>query len=100
MAPPVKKKRDELAEMVQPTGIPHHARCKLKTVLDTRREAARVYRGMRGGVIPTQEGTRLVSVLGEIAKMIEASAGEREIETLRSEVGRLQSVLQTRASAK
>lgn len=47
-----------------------------------RREMARVYRDMRGGRIPTQDGTRLVYALGEIAKIYQASTLERRLAEL------------------
>ncbi len=47
-----------------------------------RREMARVYRDMRAGVIGTQDGARLVYVLGEIRKAFEAVDIERRIEAL------------------
>ena len=47
-----------------------------------RREMARVYRDMRGGVIDTQDGTRLVYVLGEMRKLFEIIELERRIQTL------------------
>ena len=44
-----------------------------------RREMTRVYKGMRTREIPTQEGTRLVYVLGEIRKMFEICELEKRI---------------------
>ena len=42
-----------------------------------RREMARVYRAMKGKAIDTQDGTRLVYVLTQIAKLHEAVEIER-----------------------
>lgn len=47
-----------------------------------RREMARVYRDMRGGTIDTQDGTRLVYVLGEMRKLFELLELERRIQAL------------------
>ena len=43
---------------------------------------AKVYKDMRGGVIPPQDGTRLVYVLGELRKMFELCELEKRIEAL------------------
>ena len=43
----------------------------LATIDDVRLEMARTYRGMRTGSIETSDGTKLVYVLCQIAKMIE-----------------------------
>jgi hypothetical protein len=47
-----------------------------------RREMARVYRDMRGGAINTQDGTRLVYVLGEMRKLFEILELEQRIRAL------------------
>ena len=47
-----------------------------------RREMARVYRGMKARVIDTQDGTRLVYVLTQIAKLHEAVVIERRVQEL------------------
>lgn len=47
-----------------------------------RREMARVYRDMRGGAIETQDGTRLVYVLGEMRKLFEIIELEQRIRAL------------------
>jgi hypothetical protein len=44
-----------------------------------RREMARVYRDMRGKKIDTQDGTRLVYVLGQIAKVHEIAVLEKRL---------------------
>jgi hypothetical protein len=47
-----------------------------------RREMARVYRAMKGKAIDTQDGTRLVYVLAQIAKLHEAVEIERRVNAL------------------
>jgi len=47
-----------------------------------RREMAKVYKDMRRGSIPSQDGTRLVYVLGELRKVFEACELEKRIEAL------------------
>lgn len=47
-----------------------------------RREMARVYRDMRGRKIDTQDGTRLVYVLGQIAKVHEIAVLEKRLTDL------------------
>ena len=44
----------------------------LSTINDVRLEMASVYRAMKGGCIEAGDGSRLVYVLGQIGKMIEA----------------------------
>ena len=61
----------EVLDAPTPTKIP------LKSIDDVRVEMAKVYRAMKGGTLPGQEGTRLVYVLSAIAKAIEV----HEIET-------------------
>lgn len=47
-------------------------RINLNDLDGLRREMARVYRDMRGGRVPSQDGARLVYVLGELRKVFEA----------------------------
>ena len=47
-----------------------------------RREMARVYRAMKGKAIDTQDGTRLVYVLTQIAKLHESVEIERRVQEL------------------
>jgi hypothetical protein len=47
-----------------------------------RREMARVYRSMKGKAIDTQDGTRLVYVLTQIAKLHESVEIERRVKAL------------------
>ena len=55
----------EVVKDPTPTQIP------LKSINDVRVEMAKVYRAMKGGSMPSQDGTRLVYVLTAIAKAIE-----------------------------
>ena len=57
----------------------HQARPTHRAV---RREMARVYRAMKGKAIDTQDGTRLVYVLTQIAKLHEAVEIERRVQEL------------------
>lgn len=54
-------------------------RLNLHNLESIRREMGSVYRDMRGGRIDTQDGSRLVYVLGELRKLIEAADLERRI---------------------
>lgn len=47
-------------------------RINLNDLDGLRREMARVYRDMRGGRVHSQDGARLVYVLGELRKVFEA----------------------------
>lgn len=57
-------------------------RVNLHDLESVRREMAKVYRDMRVGTISTQDGARLVYVLGEIRKMFEAVELEKRIAAL------------------
>lgn len=57
-------------------------RLPLATVEDCRRELARVYREVKAGAIPSDEGTRRAYILVSLSKMIEAGELERRIEAL------------------
>ncbi len=57
-------------------------RLNLHNLEALRREMGSVYRDMRGGRIDTQDGSRLVYVLGEMRKLIEAADLERRIQQL------------------
>jgi len=57
-------------------------RLNLNDLDGVRREMAKVYKDMRGGAIPSQDGTRLVYVLGELRKMFEVCELEKRIELL------------------
>lgn len=57
-------------------------RINLNDLDGLRREMARVYRDMRGGRVPSQDGARLVYVLGELRKVFEACDLEKRIAAL------------------
>lgn len=57
-------------------------RLNLHNLEAIRREMTKVYRDMRTNVIDTQDGTRLVYVLGEVRKMFEVIDLERRINQL------------------
>ena len=57
-------------------------RVNLHSLEACRREMGKVYRDMRRADISTQDGARLVYVLGEIRKMFEAVELERRIANL------------------
>ena len=48
----------------------HSRQLPLDSLEALRREAARVYRSARGGLMPTQEMTRFIYALGEISKLL------------------------------
>ncbi len=68
--------------------IPTPARIDLKSIDDVRLEMARVYREMRGDVIETQKGTRLVYVLAAIGKLIELHELEQRIQDLEGKMNK------------
>lgn len=61
---------------------PTPPKIRLSDLESTRREMAAVYRLMRSGKLDTQDGTRLVYVLGQIGKLIETASLERRIDEL------------------
>ncbi|MBX9636193.1 hypothetical protein [Nitrosomonas sp.] len=61
---------------------PTPQRTKLVTLVDCRREMARVYRDARAGHMNISDGTRLIYMLGQIGRMIESSDIEKRIEVL------------------
>lgn len=69
---------DESSFRVAPTP----RRIDLKTMGQVRAEMARVYRQTRGGKIDTQDGSRFVYMLTQIAKLIELSELEKRVEAL------------------
>ena len=54
----------------------------LKTLDDVRIEMAKVYRDMKGGKLPTQDGTRFVYVLSQIGRVIEADQITERVEAV------------------
>lgn len=63
-------------------SLPTPTRIDLKTIDDIRLEMAKVYRDMKLQKTPAADGTRLVYVLAQIGKMIEAHELERRINLL------------------
>jgi len=55
---------------------------KLNTLEDCRREMARVYRDARSYSIDSQDASRLVYILSQVGKLIEAADIEKRIELL------------------
>ena len=68
--------------------MPTPAKIDLKSIDDIRLEMARVYREMRGDVIETQKGTRLVYVLAAIGKLIELHELEQRIQDLEGKMNK------------
>lgn len=64
------------------TLLPAPKAINLHNLEAVRREMSRVYRDMRNGTVPTQDGARLVYVLGEVRKMFEAVDLEKRIAAL------------------
>lgn len=60
-------------------------RAKLDTLQDVRREAAKVYREARSGLIEAQEATKLVWCLQAVGKLISESDLEKRIEALENQ---------------
>lgn len=60
-------------------------RMNLTNLDGVRREMTRVYRDMRGRKVDTQDGYRLVMVLGELRKMFEMCEIERRLSLLEGE---------------
>jgi hypothetical protein len=54
----------------------------LKTLDDVRVEMAKVYRDMKTGKLPTQEGTRLTYVLAQIGRVIEIDKVATRVEAV------------------
>ena len=71
---------DNSSGRLDPTPV----KIDLKTIDDERLEMAKVYRAMKGGNIETSDGTKLVYVLGQIGKMIEAHDIEQRLSVLES----------------
>jgi len=80
-----KKKETKQLEVIDGELIPADPtpkQIKLVTIMDCKREMARVYRDSRQGRIDIQDGTRLVYMLSQIGKLIEVSEFEKRIELL------------------
>lgn len=59
---------------------------RLNTLGQVRREITAVYQDMREGVIQTQDGSRLVYALGQIAGVIETEQIEHRLESIEKQV--------------
>lgn len=68
--------------------LPTPLKIDLKSIDDIRLEMARVYREMRGGIIESQQGTRLVYVLAAIGKLIELHDIEQRIQELEGKINK------------
>lgn len=70
----------------QSNTAPPRAPRRLATLGAVRREMTAVYRDMREARIPSQDGSRLVYALGQIAGVIESEAIEARISDLEKKV--------------
>jgi len=61
---------------------PKRLRLPLTTAVDVRKEMARLYREMKAGQIPTQDGSRLGYVLSLLRRTIETADIEQRLEAL------------------
>jgi hypothetical protein len=57
-------------------------RTPLKTLDHVRNELAKVYRAMKAGRLPSEDGTKRAYVLSTLGKVIEASILERRVQAL------------------
>ena len=82
VSPPNLTANNPPSQLIAMTSTLPTPRLNLNVLDGVRREMARVYKDMRGGSIPSQDGARLVYVLGELRKMFEACELEKRIEAL------------------
>ena len=61
---------------------PARLRVSLRSMDEVARELARLYREMKSGTIPTQDGSRLANVLQILARIMEGGDLERRIAAL------------------
>ncbi len=80
------EKQATTLDIYEEERLPIPNRIDLKTIDDVRLEMARVYRDMRAEKILTNDGTRLVYVLGQIGKMIELHEIIKRVEKLEEKV--------------
>lgn len=73
--------------VVEVVSLPTPRRINLHNLGAVRREMNSVYRDMRAGKLATQDGARLVYVLGEVRKAIEAEIIEARITQLENANG-------------
>jgi hypothetical protein len=78
--------RTDVVENAEPTpcalAVVRNHPIKLQTPDEIRLEMARVYREMRAGKLESQQGTRLVYVLGELRKAYETCVIDRRLTAL------------------
>ena len=65
---------------------PRLVRLRLESIGDVRREMARLYCAMRGGVLEEQRGCRLAYVLTSVGKLIETEILESRVAALEQEI--------------
>jgi hypothetical protein len=81
-------KNDDEGELVTVDGVEvvtaptPRLRIPLNTASDVQRELARLYRQMKAGQIPTQDGSRLAYVLNLLRQSIETGDLEARIQAL------------------
>jgi hypothetical protein len=61
---------------------PPRLRVPLRDLGEVQRELARLYRDMRGGVIATQDGSRMANVLQILARVIDGGQIEERLAAL------------------
>jgi len=66
---------------------PQRRKAQLDRLEGVRREMSRVYRDMESGRRDSQDGSRLVYVLTQIAKVLELTEIERRVDALEHRVG-------------
>lgn len=74
------------------TGLPvppPRQRTPLKRLEDVKRELGRVYRAMKSGEIPHEDGTKRAFVLGQLGKVIEMADLEQRLDRLERQQARL-----------
>lgn len=79
---PVPFDNPQPTRVLAPLPTPRRRGPVLESLIDVRKEMARVYRHMRHGRIDSQDATRMTYVLSQIAKIIEISDLETRIERL------------------
>jgi len=65
---------------------PAAQRTPLKTLEHVKRELARVYRLVKAGCLPSEEGSKRAYILVQLGKVIEAADLERRLELLEREL--------------
>jgi hypothetical protein len=86
------KKRTPPTIIDEATGLPvplPRQRTPLKRLEDVKRELGRVYRAMKSGEIPHEDGTKRAFVLGQLGKVIEMADLERRLDRLEQQQARL-----------